>query len=159
MVGPALEELLKAVELNPQNPDAHNLLGLVHLRKAADSEEIAQRAQCLKGEELRLEREERDKHFSKAENEFKEAVRLRGNFSEALNNHAVVAIHFGRYEEAIEHEEKALANIVYREPFAAQGNLGWAHLSRKDYPRAAKALRQALFDQPQFCVGRYRLAK
>src|SRR5262245_42291610 len=66
MVGPALEELLKAVELNPENPDAHNLLGLVHLRKAADSEEIAQRAQCLKGEELRLEREERDKHFSKA---------------------------------------------------------------------------------------------
>jgi type IV pilus assembly protein PilF len=159
LVGPALEELLKAVELNPQNPDAHNLLGLVFLRKGADSEELSVRAQCLKGEELRLEKQEMDGHFVKAEEQFKEAVRLKPNFSEALNNLAVVAIHFGRFDEAIEHEEKALSNIVYREPYAAEGNLGLAYLSKNDFARASKALRQALFDQPAFCVGRYRLAK
>jgi Tfp pilus assembly protein PilF len=34
MFRPALEELLKAVELNPQNADAHNLLGLLSLQQA-----------------------------------------------------------------------------------------------------------------------------
>src|SRR5207248_1779373 len=60
LVGPALEELLKAVQLDPNNPDAHNLLGLVFLRKAAESDELASRSQCLKGEELRLEKQEMD---------------------------------------------------------------------------------------------------
>jgi Tfp pilus assembly protein PilF len=159
MVGPALEELLKAVQLNPDNPDAHNLLGLVFLRKGAESEELATRAQCLKGEELKLEQQEMDQQFKKAEEQFQKAAVLKSDFSEARNNLAVVAIHFGRYDDAVALEEKALANIVYREPFAAQGNLGMAYLGKHDYPRAAKALRQALFEQPKFCVGRYRLAK
>jgi len=159
LVGPALEELLKAVELNPQNPDAHNLLGLVFLRKAAESDEMATRAQCLRGEELRLEKDTMDGQFKKAEEQFKTAVEMKAGFSEALNNLAVVAIHFGRYDEAISLEEKALSNIVYREPYAAQGNLGLAYLNKSDLARAAQALRQALFDQPAFCVGRYRLAK
>ena len=76
LVAPALEELLKAVELNPQNADAHNLLGIVHLRKAADGEELATRAQCLKGEALKLEKDEIDGHFRKAETEFKRAVEV-----------------------------------------------------------------------------------
>jgi type IV pilus assembly protein PilF len=159
LVGPALEELLKAVELNPRNPDAHNLLGLIFLRKAAESEELSMRAQCLKGEELRLEKDSMDGQFKKAEEQFKTAVDIKPAFSEALNNLAVVAIHFGRYDEAISLEEKALANIIYREPFAAQGNLGLAYLNKSDLARAGQALRQALFEQPAFCVGRYRLAK
>jgi type IV pilus assembly protein PilF len=159
LVAPALEELLKAVELNPNNPDAHNLLGLLFLRKGAEAEEMSVRAQCLKGDELSLEKQEMDDHFKKAEEQFREAVRLKANFSEALNNLAVVAIHFGRYDEAIGFGEKALANIIYHKPYAAEGNLGLAYLNKHDYARASKELRQALFDQPQFCVGRYRLAK
>jgi Tfp pilus assembly protein PilF len=159
LIGPALEELLKAVQLDPGNADAHNLLGLISLRKGAESEELATRTQCLAGEELRLEKQEMDTQFKKAEEQFKQAVAIKPTFSEALNNLAVIAIHFGRYDEAIQFAEKALANIIYREPFAAEGNLGWAYLSKNDYARAAKTLRQALFEQPQFCVGRYRLAK
>ncbi len=159
MIGPALEELLKAVELNPRNPDAHNLLGLVFLRKAAESDEMSMRAQCLRGEELRLEKETMDAQFKKAEEHFRLSIEIKPNFSEALNNLAVIAIHFGRYEEAISLEDKALANILYREPYVAQGNLGLAQMNKGDFARAAQALRQALFEQPQFCVGRYRLAK
>lgn len=159
LTGPALEELLKAVELNPQNPDAHNLLGLLFLRKAAESEELSTRNQCLKGEALKLEREETDRQFSKADEEFKKALENRANFSEAFNNRSVVALHFGRTQEAIDFAEKALTNIVYHDPWAAQGNLGQAYLAKRDLVRAAKALRQALFEQPKFCVGRFRLAK
>jgi type IV pilus assembly protein PilF len=159
MVEPALEELLKAVELNPQNADAHNLLGLVFLRKGAEAEELSSRNRCLKGEDLRLEKQDMDVHFKKAEEQFGKAIALKADFSEARNNLAVVMIHFGRYDDAVQLEEKALANIVYREPFVAQGNLGLAYLEKHDLARASKALRQALFEQPKFCVGRYRLAK
>lgn len=159
MVGPAIEELLKAVELNPDNPDAHNLLGLVWLRKASESEEMATRAQCLKGEALGLEKQEMDTQFRKAELAFKKSAELRPEFSEAHNHLAVVALHFGRYDEAVKAAEKALANIIYRDSYLAQGNLGWAFLHKNELARAAKALRQSLFDQPQFCVGRFRLAK
>ena len=159
LVEPALEELLKAVELDPNNADAHNLLGLVWLRKGAEAEELSTRNQCLKGEALALEKQEADTQFKKSEEQLRKAIALKKDFSEARNSLAVVMIHFGRYDEAVELEEKALANIVYREPFAAQGNLGQAYLEKGDYVRAAKALRQALFEQPKFCVGRYRLAK
>jgi type IV pilus assembly protein PilF len=159
LVQPAMEELLKAVELDPNNPDAHNLLGLVWLRKAAEQEELSTRNQCLKGESLALEKGEADTLFKKAEAQFDKAIQLKQDFSEARNNLAVVMLHFGRYEEAVQLEEKALSNIVYREPYVANGNLGQAYFEKGDMVRAAKALRQALFEQPKFCVGRYRLAK
>jgi len=159
LVAPALEELVKAVELNPNNADALNLIGLVWLRRAADAEELATRAQCLKGEDAKLEKQEMDTQFKKAEESFKKALAARDNYSEAWNSLAVVALHFGRYDEAIADTEKALSNIMYRDPFYAKGNLGWAWLQKRDFARASKALREALFDQPSFCVGRYRLAK
>lgn len=159
LVEPALEELLKAVQLDPQNPDAHNLLGLVFLRKGAESEELSIRNQCLKGDDLRLEKQDGDAQFNKAQAQFEKAIALKDDFSEARNNLAVVMIHFGRYDEAAQLEEKAVGNIVYHEPYVAHGNLGWAYLEKHDYARAGKALRQALFEQPKFCVGRYRLAK
>jgi Tfp pilus assembly protein PilF len=132
---------------------------LVWLRKASDIEELASRSQCLKGEDLKLEKQEMDTQFKKAEVSFKKALEARDSFSEALNSIAVVDIHFGRYDDAIAHTEKALTNIMYRDPFYAKGNLGWAWLQKHDFARASKALREALFDQPSFCVGRYRLAK
>jgi Tfp pilus assembly protein PilF len=159
MVEPALEELLKSLELNPDNADAHNYLGLVFLRKGAEAEELSIRNQCLKGEELRLEKQDMDAHFKKAAEQFDKAISLKTDFSEARNNLAVVYIHFGRYDDAIQLETRALANIRYPEPFLAEGNLGLAYFEKHDFVRAAKELRQALFEQPKFCVGRYRLAK
>jgi len=159
LIAPALEELLKAVQLNPDNADAHNLIGIVYLRKGVETEDLATRSQCLRGEALKLEKQGADAEFGKAEKEFREAVRIRADFSDAYNNLAVVAQHFGRFDEAITAAEKALSNIVYRDPYAAQGNLGQAYLSKGDLVRAAAALRKALFDQPKFCVGHYRLAQ
>lgn len=159
LVQPALVELLKAVELDPKNADAHNLLGLVFLRKAEEAEELSTRNACLKGEELRIEKQDMDTQFHKAEAQFTQAIALKADFSEARNNLAVVMLHFGRYDDAIDLEDKALSNIVYRDPYLAHGNLGQAYFGKHEYARAAQALRQALFEQPKFCVGRYRLAK
>jgi tetratricopeptide (TPR) repeat protein len=159
MIPAALEELLKSVELNADNVDAHNMLGVIYLRKAHDIEQLATQAQCLKGEALKLEQEEMEKLFTKARVEFKRSVELKANFSEAWNNLAVIALHFGQREEAITAVEKALGNIIYRDSYVAHANLGQAYLEKNDYVRAQKELRQAVFEQPKFCVGRYRLAK
>src|SRR6202000_1565495 len=97
--------------------------------------------------------------FKRAEKEFKEAIRLHDDFSDAHNNLAVVAQHFGRYDEALAEAEKALTNISYQQPWAAQGNVGLAYMSKGDLVRAAAAMRTPLVDQPRFFAGHYRLAK
>jgi len=158
-VRPALAELLKAVELNPQNAEAHQLLGIVFLRQAVDTEEMMERAGCMKGEEARLSRTERDSYFKRAEEQFRLATTFRPQFSEAWNNLAVVQIQFRRWDDAIASTNKALSNMVYGEPWAAQGNLGWAYFHKGEHTKAAKELRTALYGNPKFCVGRYRLAK
>jgi Tfp pilus assembly protein PilF len=159
MINQSLAELLHAIELNPNNYEAQNLLGLIFLRKGAEAEELTSRAQCLRGEVLALEKAAMEESFQKADKYFREALREKPDYSEASNNLAVVALHYGRYDEAISLEEKALSNIIYREPHTAQGNLGWAYLKKNDLVRAERALRQALFEQPKFCVGHFRLAR
>lgn len=159
MYRPALEELLKAIELNPQNTDAHYLLGLMHLQQASEAEAMIEQANCLGGDEARLARQEVDSLFRKAEEEFRKAVELKPDFSEAWNSLSVVALYFQRWDEAILTSEKALSNAVYRQPWAAEGNLGWALYKKKEIFKASKELRTALFSNPAFCVGRYRLAK
>ena len=158
-VRPALEELLKAVELNPQNPEAHNLLGIVFLRQAADSEEMTDRTSCIQGEEGKLEHQEQENKLRAAEEQFRAATTSKPDYSEAWNNLAVVELRLGRWDEAIVSTEKALGNMIYSDPWAAQGNLGWAYFQKRDFARAAKELRTALTANPKFCVGRYRLAR
>jgi Tfp pilus assembly protein PilF len=145
--------------MNPRNPDAHYLMGLLALEQASESETMIERQACVGGEEVKLERHEVDEAFRKAEGEFQKTVELKPDSSEAWNSLAVTALYFQRWEQAISSSEKALANPIYRQPWAAQGNLGWAYFQKKEYLRAAKELRTALFSNPQFCVGRYRLAK
>ena len=159
MYRPALEELMKSIELNPDNAEAHNLLGLLHLQEASDSESMIERVSCVGGDEAKLERLEVDARFKKAETEFRKAVTIKPDFSEAWNSIAVVEIYFRRWDEAITAGERALSNALYRSPWAAQGNLGWALFQKREMLRASKELRTALFANPSFCVGRYRLAK
>lgn len=159
MFRPALEELLKAIELNPQNTDAHYLLGLLYLQQASEAEAMIERANCLGGDEARLERQEVDNLFRKGETEFRKSVELKPDFSEAWNSLSVVELYFQRWDEAGLAAEKALSNAVYRQPWAAEGNLGWAMYKKKEFFKASKELRTALFSNPAFCVGRYRLAK
>jgi Tfp pilus assembly protein PilF len=159
MIRPATVELLKAVKLNPQNPDAQYLLGIVSLRQAAEGEALVEGADCRKGEEARLERAEIDQRFREAGDRFQQAIAARSDYSDAWNSLAVVQLHFQRWDQAIASTEKALSNATYQQPWQAQGNLGWALYHRKEFARATKELRTALFSNPQFCVGRYRLAR
>ena len=156
---PAIAESLKAVELDPQNAEAHSLLGILFLRQAADVEEMIERSSCTSDEEARLARQEIESKFKAAEEQFRLAVNCRPTFSEAWNSLAVVSLHFQRWDDAVAAATKALGNIVYAEPWAAQANLAWAYFHKKDLMRAMQELRAALHANSRFCVGRYRLAK
>ena len=65
-----------------------------------------------------------DTQFKKAEEQFKKAIAIKPDFSEALNNLAVVAIHFGRYDEAVQLEEKALRTSSIASPTPPRATSG-----------------------------------
>lgn len=134
----ALEHALKAVELDPDNADAHHVAALLYLDFCRTS----------KIGECRLE--EAEKHA-------RLAVEKRKRFLEAENTLAVVLIHEQKYAEA----EKVLVpitqDILYNTPEIAWGNLGWCYLGQGKPEKAIPALRRAVAAQPLFCVGNYRL--
>jgi type IV pilus assembly protein PilF len=134
----ALEHALRATELDPDNADASHLVALIYLdfcgRSALD--------------ECRLK---------DAEEYARRAIASRESFLEAQNTLAVILVHQKRQAEAIQILKPITANILYRTPEIAWGNLGWAYLEQGKSEEAVAALRRAVAAQPLFCVGNYRL--
>lgn len=133
----AIRHLTRAVEANPENDDAQYLLGT-----------------------LRLGRGELDE----AEPPLREAVRLRGPDRpaarvEALNSLGVLLLQRGKPAEALPLLEESAGEVLNREPWIALGNLGWAYVELGEFDKAIETLRRALFDQPKFCVGMFRLGQ
>jgi Tfp pilus assembly protein PilF len=104
-------------------------------------------------------REDAQLKFREAEVNFKKAVELRSEFSNAWNNLSVTAFHLDEFDAAIAAARNALKDPTYGEPQVARANLGWAYYYRKDLLNAWKELHEAVSQSPGFCVGRYRLAK
>lgn len=155
----ALGELFEAVKLDAENAEAHNLIGLIFLRQGVDAIDLAEREQCLSGVAKDEQHEIADQKIKKAAEHFTLAARHQKNFSEALNNLAVTALHFKDYKAVVRYEDEALSNILYRDVHVALGNRGWAYFQQGDAVHAARDLRQAVFHQPNFCLGRYRMAE
>lgn len=143
----AYQTLYKALEMNPDNAKAHLLLGHMFL----------------------LDREDNPKEMDvKAEHHFREVLRIQGSEQaqvehdltpSAYNGLGVLYIHQGRHQAAIDELDKAVSDLFNREAYMAWGNIGWARLEMKDYPKAIEALRRAVKLAPQFCVGYFRLGQ
>jgi Tfp pilus assembly protein PilF len=133
----AIRHLTRAVEANPENDEAQYLLGTIRLGRG----------------ELDL-----------AEVSLRTAVRLRGPDrpaprAEALNSLGVLLLQQKKPQEAVACLEEAAGEVLNREPWLALGNLGWAYIELGEYDKAIETLRRALFDQPLFCVGLFRLGQ
>jgi len=159
----AKSELMQAVKLDPDNSDAHYLLGVIFFMEGMNKINLLERVQCLSGIAAQEQRQEANKEFRRCEKQLLEVVRLaereRKERSDALNYLANVSLHFKRYEESISRAKKALTNILYVPRHLSLGTLGWAYYQRGDLVGAARELRQSIFHEPRFCVGRYRLAQ
>ena len=141
----AFQALFKALELDPNNAKAHLLLGTMFL----------------------LRREENPQQYdTKAEHHFREVLKIQASDArqaeeslvpDARNGLGVLYIHQGRYADAITQLDKAVADLFNRDAYMAWGNLGWAYLQMKNYPKAIDALVHSVRLHPHFCVGFFRL--
>ena len=123
----ALSEYQRALELDPDNADARNALGiLLHVSYRRPAEAI--------------------EHYQKA-------LEVRPNFSEAKTNLANVYLDQGQYDEAIKLYEQVLNDMLYATPFIAQGNLGWAYYKKGDTAKALENIQAAVTLNPGFCLG------
>jgi type IV pilus assembly protein PilF len=155
----AIEELQKALEADPENADAYNMLGIIALRQGHDYVAQLEVASCLKGRDAELVRGDARTKFTDAAKNLRKAVELRPDFPEAWNNLSVAELQLQAWDLAIEAARNALKYATYSTPEIARANLGWAYYQKKNLEDAWKELHEAVSRAPGFCVGRYRLAK
>ena len=118
-----LNELLKAAQLDPENPEIQYNLALGYRFM--------------------------DVH-SKAITHFKKAIELRENFSEAYNDLGYTYLILSKWDLAITCFEKALGNTLYTTPHFAHNNMGYAYYKKGGYKRAVESYREAIKYQPSF---------
>jgi type IV pilus assembly protein PilF len=159
MYEPAMAEALKAIELDPQNADAHNLVGALMLQKGVGQIQFIEIEQCIKGQASAMLRGEANTKLKEAQTQFEAALAARPGDPRALHNLAVVKMHFKDYEAVLQLEQKALESPLFTDKHLARGEMGWAHYQKKDYVKALKDLLEAVRLQPRYCVGHYRLAQ
>lgn len=128
----AIRQLVWAIQLNPENAEAHFFLGTIQLSRG---------------------------ELAEAESHLKEALRIRGRFPEVQNSLGVLYIMQKKYKEAEEALKKAIDDILYREPWIARDNLARSYMEQGRYKEAVEVLKRAVFDQPLFCLGYFRMGQ
>jgi type IV pilus assembly protein PilF len=128
----ALQEVSKALQINPDASEANAIMALVQVRLRND--------------------EQADAYFRKA-------VEVDPKNGEAQNNYGAFLCERGRAREALKHFDAAIANALYRDPEKSQINAG---ICLKNHPvtgvSAAKYFRGALGTNPRSTVALYNLA-
>lgn len=122
----ALRELLSAVDLDADLPEAHNALALVFHNLGRTDDAL--------------------KHYT-------DAVRLNPKFTEAWNNLGTLYVELHRYDEAIAAFKTCLNDLLYATPSLAEGNMGWAYYQKGNIDDAMMHIGNAVATNPQFCRG------
>lgn len=139
----AIPHLQRSIRLDPENAEAHHVLGLVygHLGFFDRAEPPLRRAVAL---------------FA-AQSVGNES--LRSSLADARNSLGVVLMRLGRYDDAVAPLRLATEEITYGSQHLALGNLGLALIHQHHYPEAIDVLQRAVRRQPTFCVGNARLGE
>jgi len=131
-VQPAFIEFRKAYELNPEDKEVLNAIGIIYLLKFED--------------------------FPKAIDFFQKAVNIDPDFAEAHNNLGFAYEKSKKFNEAIESYKKALSNLIYRSPEKAYYNLAKVYYRLGKYDEAINAHKEALKRMNDFYFSYYGLA-
>lgn len=136
----AFEHALRAVELDPDNAEAHHFLGNLFWMVRRD--------------------------FQRGEHHMREALRANtvnpgpsGLDADVKNSFGVMLIHADRNDEAITILREAASDLMNRQPAVAWANLGWAYFEAGQTDRALEALNQAVQIAPTLCLGWYRMGQ
>jgi Tfp pilus assembly protein PilF len=131
-IQPAFVEFQKALELNPDDKETLNAIGVIYLLKLED--------------------------YPRAIEFLQKALRLDRNYSEAWNNLGVAYERTGKYNEAVEAYKAALLNTFYRNPEKALNNLGRVYYRTRRYDDAIDAYKEAIKRVSDFSLPYYGLA-
>ena len=131
-IQPAFVEFQKALELNPNDKEVLNIIGVIYLLNLED--------------------------YPKAIEYFQRALRIDPQYAEVSNNLGVGYEKIGKYEEAIDSYRKAASNPLYRSAEKAFNNLGWAYYRVKRFQESVDAFKNALRRYPEFSLPYYGLA-
>lgn len=123
----ALAEVEQAAKLDPKDPEIHHLHGLL--------------LHVYFGE------------LDAAASAYLRAIALKPGYSEAKVNLSAVYLATSRCELAVPMLEEARRDLLYREPYLAENNLGWCKYQLGDSEAALRHLRAAVSINPGFCLG------
>lgn len=128
----ALRELLKAEDLNPNDPYLQNDIGLAFYGK---------------------------RMYDRAIRHYKKALDLKRDYAPAMNNLGNAYMAQEQWDSAIEYYEQALNSTLYATPHFPLSNLGAVYYEKKDYRRSEKYYLEALELQSDFVQALRGLAR
>lgn len=128
----ALNKLLEAEQIAPDDPYIQNSLGLAYMGK---------------------------KRNDMAAQTFKKALALKPDYTKALNNLGVAYLRDKKWDIAIKTFNKVLEDITYPTPHYPLANIGWAWMEQNNYPTAQKYFLKALRESPGFISAIHGLAR
>lgn len=159
----AKKQLELALEAVPEHGNAHYLMGLILLHEGRTIVEFIESEMCLIDEAADAQRLRADELHRTAHESFSRAAAAYGpndpGLGRAYNSMAVISLYFHDHARAREELERALATQFYTEKYSALANLGWAYYEQGDLVASMTELRQSVLMNPDYCVGRYRLAQ
>ena len=126
-----LAYLIKAAELDPDNPDIEHDLA----RAYGDLQE-----------------------YDLALRHYKKAISLKSNFSEAVNNMGTVYSRMKEWDKALECFQQAASDIMYKTPHFAYHNIGLVYFYKGEYEKAIESYQKALKLEPSYATVYYDLA-
>jgi tetratricopeptide (TPR) repeat protein len=147
----------------PNNPRAHNNLGLALFEAGRIQEAVVQYEQAL-----RINPESAEAHNNlafalfklgrvpEALDHFQQAIRVKPNYAEAHYNLGLALSEIGRYPEAIGQYQEVLRSYPDHAP--AHNNLGVSLLKRGDIPQAIQHYEAALRINPEYTSAQNNLA-
>ncbi|WP_347355798.1 tetratricopeptide repeat protein [Bdellovibrio sp.] len=122
----ALQELLKAAELDPENPAIQNNLGQVYFYR---------------------------ERYDLAEKHLREALKMEPRYSDARNNLGRVLIEAGKYPEAEKEIRTVINDLTYGSPEKAYINLGLLKFNQKEFKASRDAFSKVMQTQTDDCVA------
>lgn len=131
-IQPAFVEFQKAIELNPEDRESLNAIGLIYLLKLED--------------------------YQKAVEYFQRALKVDSSFSEASNNLGHAYERMERFDDAVAAYRSAIANPLYKSAEKAFNNLGRVYYRLRRYNEAVVAYKESLKRYSGFHLPYYGLA-
>jgi len=128
----AMEELYRSLEYDTNHSRSHHLLGFIFFGR---------------------------RDFPRALRHIERAVELDKGFDVAVANLGNLLLAMGEWERAIPYFGQLVAKPLYRTPYLAYNNIGWAQYNLGRYEDAIKQYELAIFMNPTFCLGHNNLGR